>query len=66
MDIKTTNLINFGTCATAAGTSAKVVTLEGFGLINYAKISVYFSTANTVTAATTLNRREAFDVQECY
>jgi hypothetical protein len=51
----TPNLINFGTCATAAGTAAKVVTMEGFHLVNYAMISVYFSTANTVTAATTLN-----------
>ena len=44
----------YGTCSTAAGTSAKLVTLEDFTLFRGAQISVFFSYANTV-ASPTLN-----------
>ena len=44
-----------GTCSTAAGTAAKVVTSSGFSLASGRVITVYFSTANTVAGAITLN-----------
>lgn len=44
-----------GTCSTANGTAAKVVSCSGFTLETGAAITVYFSTANTNTAAFTLN-----------
>lgn len=44
----------YGTCSTAAGTAAKVVTLADFVLFKGAQISVFFSYANTV-ASPTLN-----------
>lgn len=44
----------YGTCSTAAGTAAKVVTLSDFVLFKGAQISVFFSYANTV-ASPTLN-----------
>lgn len=40
-----------GTCSTAAGTAAKVVTCSNFSLVTGAVITVYFSTANTVVAS---------------
>ena len=42
----------YGTCATEAGTAAKVVTLEDFVLFEGAQISVYFTYANTASAPT--------------
>ena len=48
------NTSYYGTCSTAAGTAAKVVNCSGFVLATGARISVLFSTANTV-AAPTLN-----------
>lgn len=44
----------YGTCATAAGTTAKVVTLANFALYNGARISVKFTYANSI-ASPTLN-----------
>lgn len=43
-----------GTCSTAAGTAAKVVTLSSYALTTGGIVSIYFSTANTA-AAPTLN-----------
>ena len=42
----------YGTCSTAAATSAKVVTLSGFTLFKGAKISVKFTYANESTGPT--------------
>ena len=42
----------YGTCATAADTVAKAVTLEDFVLFKGAQISVYFTYANTASAPT--------------
>lgn len=42
----------YGTCATAADTVAKAVTLEDFVLFKGAQISVYFAYANTASAPT--------------
>ena len=42
----------YGTCSTAAGTAAKVVTCSGFVLATGARISVYCSTANSAGAIT--------------
>ncbi|MFB9618825.1 hypothetical protein [Brooklawnia cerclae] len=42
----------YGTCATAAATAAKVVTLANFALFAGATISVLFSNANTAASAT--------------
>ena len=44
----------YGTCSTAAGTAAKVVTCSNFALYTGARIVVKFTTANTA-AAPTLN-----------
>lgn len=44
----------YGTCATAAGTAAKVVTCDGYALKPGNLISILFTTANTA-AAPTLN-----------
>ena len=44
--------IQYGTCATAAGTAAKVVTLSGFTLTTGATIIVKFTYENTATAPT--------------
>lgn len=46
------NLTYYGTCSTAAGTSAKVVTCSGFVLATGATIHVLFSTAQTATSMT--------------
>ena len=45
---------HYGTCATAAGTAAKVVTLSGFALFTGAQVTVQFANANTA-ANPTLN-----------
>lgn len=44
----------YGTCSTAAGTTAKVVACDSFQLFEGARVTVKFSTANT-TDAPTLN-----------
>ena len=44
----------YGTCSTAAGTAAKVVTCSGFNLVTGATVMVKFTNANTV-ANPTLN-----------
>lgn len=50
------NMIHaYGTCATAAGTSTKVVECPGFVLNAGAKISVLFTNESTYTGATYLN-----------
>lgn len=41
-----------GTCSTAAGTAAKVVTLGSYALTTGGIVSIYFSTANTAVAPT--------------
>lgn len=46
--------LRYGTCATAAATAAKVVTLTGFTLVDGATIHVKFTNSNTV-ANPTLN-----------
>lgn len=45
----------YGTCSTAAGTTAKVVACDGFVLRTGATISVKFTNANTTDSACTLN-----------
>ena len=45
----------YGTCETAAGTQAKVVTCSGFKLETGAKISVKFTNAQTYNGTATLN-----------
>ena len=50
----TANITHFGTCSTAAGTAAKVVSCAGFTLTAGAKITVKFTTTNTA-ANPTLN-----------
>lgn len=52
VDGKITN--RYGTCGTAAGTAAKVVTLAGFTLFTGAEITVKFTNGNTA-ATPTLN-----------
>lgn len=46
------NLIWYGTCGTAAETTAKTVTCAGFELVTGATIAVKFSNTNTMTAPT--------------
>ena len=43
---------HYGTCSTAAATTAKVVTLANFALYTGAMISVYFTYANTASSPT--------------
>ena len=50
----TANITHFGTCSTAAGTAAKVVSCTGFTLASGAKITVKFTITNTA-ANPTLN-----------
>ena len=50
----TANITHFGTCSTAAGTAAKVVSCTGFTLATGAVITVKFSATNTA-ANPTLN-----------
>lgn len=47
--------LNYGTCATAAGTAAKVVTCTGFVLVAGARISVKFTNGSTSTGTMQLN-----------
>lgn len=47
--------LNYGTCATAAGTAAKVVTCPGFVLVAGARISVKFTNGSTSTGTMQLN-----------
>lgn len=58
LDALSSGITWMGTCATAAGTAAKVVVCEGFGaddLKTGATICVRFASANTVSDAITLN-----------
>ena len=48
------NIIHFGSCSTAAGTAAKVVSCTGFVLASGSRITVKFTTTNTA-ANPTLN-----------
>ena len=48
------NVVNYGTCSTAAATAAKVVSCSNFALITGAEITVKFTTTNTA-ANPTLN-----------
>ena len=50
----TSNVVNYGTCSTAAATAAKVVSCSNFALITGAEITVKFTTKNTA-AKPTLN-----------
>lgn len=50
----TSNVVNYGTCSTAAGTAAKVVSCSNFALITGSEITVKFTTTNTA-ANPTLN-----------
>ena len=50
----TANITHYGTCATAAGTAAKVVSLTGFTLATGAIVTVKFTVTNTA-ANPTLN-----------
>ena len=50
----TSNVVNYGTCSTAAATAAKAVSCSNFGLITGAEITVKFTTTNTA-ANPTLN-----------
>lgn len=54
VDSKTHTLRPYGTCTTAAGTAAKVVSCSDFTLFTNATVIVKFSNANT-TSAPTLN-----------
>lgn len=47
--------LNYGTCATSAGTAAKVVTCPGFVLVAGARISVKFTNGSTSTGTMQLN-----------
>ena len=47
-------ITHFGTCSTAAGTAAKVVSLTSFTLVTGARITIKFTVTNTV-ASPTLN-----------
>ena len=46
------NIIHFGSCSTAAGTAAKVVSCTGFVLASGSRITVKFTTTNTATNPT--------------
>ena len=48
----TSNVVNYGTCSTAAATAAKVVSCSNFALIVGAEITVKFTTTNTATNPT--------------
>lgn len=50
----TGDIIHYGTCATAAGTAAKAVTITGFKLVTGARVAIKFSAVNTA-ANPTLN-----------
>lgn len=62
---------HYGTCSTAAGTAAKVVTCAGFTLVTGAKIAVKFSNGNTYNGQITLNvngtgAKNVYDYGEFY
>ena len=44
--------LNYGTCSTAAGTAAKVVSLPGFALATGAEVTVSFTVTNTASSPT--------------
>lgn len=48
----TAGIVHYGVCSTAAGTTAKTVSLAGFTLVAGARITVKFTTANTVSSPT--------------
>ena len=48
----TSNVVNYGTCSTAAATAAKVVSCSNFALITGAEITVKFTTTNTASNPT--------------
>lgn len=48
----TSNVVNYGTCSTAAATAAKVVSCSNFALITGAEITVKFTTTNTASSPT--------------
>lgn len=48
----TEGIVHYGVCSTAAGTTAKTVSLAGFTLVTGARITVKFTTANTVSSPT--------------
>ena len=50
----TSNVVNYGTCSTAAATAAKVVSCSNFALMTGAEITVKFTVTNTA-ANPTLN-----------
>ena len=52
----------YGTCSTDASTAAKVVDCEGFALADGACVRVYFSNANMVEGALTINVNETGDI----
>ncbi len=45
-------ITHYGVCSTASGTTAKTVALTGFTLVTGARITVKFTTANTVSSPT--------------
>lgn len=48
----TASITHYGVCSTTSGTTAKTVACEGFVLVTGARITVNFSTANTVSQPT--------------
>lgn len=48
----TSNLVNYTSCSTAAGTAAKAVSCTGFALITGAEITVKFTATNTAGSPT--------------
>lgn len=48
----TASIVHYGVCSTPSGTTAKTVACEGFVLVTGARITVNFSTANTVSQPT--------------
>ena len=44
--------LNYGTCSTAAGTAAKVVSIPGFALATGAEVTVRFTVTNTASSPT--------------
>lgn len=55
----------YGTCETAAGTQAKVVTCSGFKLETGARITVKFTNAQTYNGTATLNVNSTGDINIC-
>lgn len=48
----TANRVNYGTCSTAAATTAKTVACSGFALLTGAEITVKFTVTNTASSPT--------------